>query len=133
MKKTSILKTCVTTGIFLIIAVTMLLVYLKLKPQTIEGAKQIAVEVVIPEEDSQVFSIDTSSEYLGEALEESHLVKGTEGEYGLFITEVNNRAADDAKQEWWCITKNGEYVYTGADQTPITDGDHFELTLTAGY
>ena len=31
------------------------------------------------------------------------------------------------------VTKSGEMVNTGADQTPIADGDAFELTLTVGY
>ena len=38
--------------------------------------------------------------------------------------------ADAEKQEWWCITKNGEQLNTGADQTPIADGEHYELTLS---
>ena len=29
--------------------------------------------------------------------------------------------------------KGGEMVNTGADQTPIADGDTFELTMTVGY
>ncbi len=29
--------------------------------------------------------------------------------------------------------KKGEQVNTSADQTPISDGDTYELTLTEGY
>ena len=40
---------------------------------------------------------------------------------------------DDSKQEWWSFTKDGQMLETGVDTTPIADGDHFEITLTAGY
>ena len=64
---------------------------------------------------------------------EQGLVNGTEGTYGLFITELNGVVANEAAQEWWCITKDGEMLNTGASDTPINDGDQFELTLTVGY
>ncbi len=133
MKRKELLKVLITFGILLFIAVMMFFIYTKLKPQVATGSKHVVVEVIIPDEKNQEFSINTNSEYLGEALKEINLIKGTEGEYGLFITEVNNRTANDNNQEWWCITKNGENVYTGVDITPITDGDHYELTLTIGY
>lgn len=133
MKRKELLKVLITFGILLFIAVMMFFVYTKLKPQVVTGSKHVVVEVIIPDEENQEFSINTNSEYLGEALKEINLIKGTEGEYGLFITEVNNRTANDNNQEWWCITKNGENVYTGVDITPITDGDYYELTLTIGY
>ena len=49
------------------------------------------------------------------------------------ITEVDGEAADDASQQWWCITRGGGMVNTSADQTPIEDNDAFELTLKEGY
>ncbi|MEG0591367.1 MAG: DUF4430 domain-containing protein, partial [Lachnospiraceae bacterium] len=73
------------------------------------------------------------AKYLGEVLKVEKLVKGEEGEYGLFITEANGIAVDEKKQQWWCLTKNKEQVNTSADQTPISDGEQYELTLTEGY
>ncbi len=75
----------------------------------------------------------TDAEYLGEVLTANKLIEGEDGQYGLFITTANGVKADDSKQQWWCITKGGEQVNTSADQTPIQDGDQFELTLTEGY
>ena len=45
------------------------------------------------------------TKYLGEVLESENLVDGESGEYGLFITTVDEETADDSKQQWWCINK----------------------------
>ena len=66
-------------------------------------------------------------------LVDENLVSGENGAYGMFITSVDGETADDANQEWWCITKKNERLNTSADQTPIADGDAYELTLTIGY
>lgn len=132
MKK-NVFKGIIAFGIVALLAIGMLFAYNKLKPQATEGSKEIVVEVVIPEEETKEFTLKTDAEYLRQALEEKDLVKGSESEYGLFITEVNGRVANDANQEWWCVTKGGEDVFTGVDETPIADGDHFEITLTIGY
>jgi hypothetical protein len=117
---------------FVLVALMVAAVVLT-KPDTQKGAKEIVVVVDVPDQDSQDFIIDTDAEFLSQALEEQDLIKGTESDYGLFITEVNGITADDTKQEWWCITKDGADVMTGADQTPIADGDHYEITLKTGY
>lgn len=129
----NLLKGVIGVGIFLLVAVIMLVAYNHFKPQTVSGAKKVVVEVVIPNEESKEFTLQTDAQYLRQALEEKNLIKGTESQYGLYITEVNGRISDEAKQEWWCITKSGETVNTGVDQTPIADGDHYEITLTVGY
>ena len=66
-------------------------------------------------------------------LTDEELVSGDIGAYGMFITTVDGETADDTNQEWWCITKGNEQLNTSADQTPIADGDNYELTLTVGY
>lgn len=75
----------------------------------------------------------SAAEYLGDALVAEGLVKGTTGDYGLYIDTVDNETADKSKEEWWCITKGGQAVMTGISTTPFADGDTFELTLTVGY
>ena len=129
----NLLKALIALVIVAVIAVVMLVAYNQLKPQTTKGEKEITVEVVIPEEETKEFTLHTDAEYLRQALEAENLVKGTESEYGLFIAEVNGRLANPTNQEWWCVTKSGEEVFTGVDTTPITDGDHYEITLTVGY
>lgn len=108
------------------------LVFVFTRPETTQGDKTITVQIVYDNVDKSVV-IDTDAEYLRGALDEKQLVEGDESEYGLFIKKVDGRAVDDAKQEWWCITKGGESVMSGVETTPIADGDVFEITLKVGY
>ena len=108
-------------------------IYLTFRPQTQQGAKTVTVEVIAAGETVQTHTIHTDAEYLRGALEQEEMVAGEESSYGLFIKTVDGITADDAKQEWWCVTKEGGQVDTGVDATPIADGDHFELTLMVGW
>lgn len=108
-------------------------IYLTFRPQTVEGAKTVTVEVIAGGETVQTHTIQTDAEYLRGALEQEKMVEGEESAYGLFLLTVDGITADDAKQEWWCVTKKGGQVDTGVDATPIADGDHFELTLMVGW
>ena len=108
-------------------------IYLTFRPQTQQGAKTVTVEVIAGGETVQTHTIQTDAEYLRGALEQEKMVGGEESAYGLFLLTVDGITADDAKQEWWCVTKEGGQVDTGVDATPIADGDHFELTLMVGW
>lgn len=108
-------------------------IYLTFRPQTQQGAKTVTVEVIAAGETVQTHTIHTDAEYLRGALEQEEMVAGEESSYGLFIKTVDGITADDAKQEWWCVTKEGGQVDTGVDATPIADGDRFELTLMVGW
>ncbi|MFT4144262.1 MAG: DUF4430 domain-containing protein [Mobilitalea sp.] len=132
-KNKKLWKILLSCAVFVLVIVAMLAVYYQFKPEAQKGAKDIVVEVVIPDESTEEFKINTDAENLRQALEEKDLVKGSESEYGLFVTEVNGRVVDDSKQEWWNFTKSGEMLSTGVDDTMIADGDHYEITLTTGY
>jgi len=101
------------------------------KPTT--GEKRITTEIIFADGESKTVEIQTDANYLREALEEEDLIEGKESDYGLFIMTVDNITADEAAQQWWCITKGGENVNTSVDDTPIEDGGHYELTLKTGY
>ena len=95
-----------------------------------EGGKTVQVEVKA-EEQSITFTIKTDAETLGEALKEHGLIAGEDGAYGLYIKTVNGIVADyNVDQTYWALSKNGEMLLTGADSTPIADGEHYELTKT---
>ena len=102
------------------------------RPETQTGDKTITVQIVKKDSERTV-TINTDAEMLRGALDQENLVQGEEGEFGLFIKTVDGYTADDAAQEWWCITKGGEDVYTGVESTPIADGDQYEITLMTGW
>jgi len=115
----------------LILAGAMIGIYLGTRPETAAGAKEITVEVIHSDERSVSFTYQTDVEYLGEVLVAEGLVEGEEGEYGLYITKVDGEEADyDKDGAYWALMCNGEYSQTGADSTPIKDGDSFQLVYT---
>lgn len=107
--------------------------YNKSKENTSSGSKNITVEVVMEDESSQSFEINTEEEFLRGALEQEDLIEGSDSELGLFVTTVAGYTIDEENQEWWAFSKEGESLMTGVGDTPINDGDKFEITLTVGY
>ena len=126
-------KLLIGCGALVVACLLAAVLYIQTQPGTTEGAKAIDVVVVHGDGTEVTFQYQTDAEYLGDVLTENGLVEGTESSYGLFITTVDGETADDSLQQWWCITREGEMLSTGADQTPIADGEQYELTLTEGY
>jgi len=133
MIKTNKKRIIILVIVFLALIVGLTAAYLLLAPKPVEGSKTIQVEVILADESSKTHTIQTDAPYLRGALDERNLISGEESEFGLFVKTVDGVTANDGNQEWWCVTQNGEWLATGIDQTPITDGDHFEITLTIGY
>ncbi len=101
------------------------------RPQTDPGTKTITVEVLHGDGSTKSFTYTTTAEYLGEVILAEGLVRGEEGEYGLYILTVDG---EDAVYEndgaYWALYQNGEYATSGADTTPIQDGDVFRFEYT---
>ena len=125
----------VVVALVALVAVIAILVgvYSLTKKEPVEGQKTITVEIIHGEGEDKVVEIETTREYLGEALVDEALIEGEDGPYGIYIKTVDGETVDDANQEWWCLTKNEGTLETSADQTPIEDGDKYELTFTVGY
>lgn len=126
-------KIVISLTALLAVALVFFGVYYFTKKAPIAGAKTISVDVIHGDGSRKTFEYHTDREYLGEALKDEELVDGEESAYGLFIMTVDGETIDEANQEWWCITKDGAQLNTGADQTPIADGEGYELTFTIGY
>lgn len=95
-----------------------------------EGATAIEVEVRAGEKSITV-AINTDAENLEDALLGAGLVEGEQGAYGLYIKKVNGITADyDVDGAYWAMYKDGEYLTTGANETSVSSGDHFELVYT---
>ena len=102
-------------------------------PQAVQGEKSITVTVVHSDKEQNVFEYTTDEEFLGIFLMDAGLIGGDEGEFGLFVTMVDGETADYMRDKsWWMLSKNGEMLTTGADQTPICDGEKYEWTYTIG-
>ena len=133
-KKTN--KKVIIGGIVLVaLLAAFAAIYAVMGPKSRGSNDQIHIqaEVILADGSSTTFDINTTEQYLRGALEQEDLIEGSESEYGLFVTTVNGVTANDANQEWWCFSKDGISLETGVDSTPIRDGEHYEITLTAGY
>ena len=111
-----------------LVAAALVTVYFLTRPAADGGSKTVTVQIKYDDVDKEGV-LHTDAEFLSGALLEKKLIEGTDTEYGLFITTVDGRAADDAAHEFWGIYKNGEMTPTGADSTAISDGEHYELIL----
>ena len=117
----------------LLIAAVLFGVWYTTRPETQTGAKALTVEVIHGNGESKTFAFRTDAEYLGEALVEQQIAEDNQGPYGLYILTADGETVNEANQEWWCITKGGESLMTGASETPVADGESYELTFTVGY
>ena len=103
------------------------------QPQTSKGAKAITVTVVHKDGSEKTFEYHTDEEFLGAVILAEGLVEGEEGPYGLMISAVDGEVADwNVDQSYWALFVGEEYATTGADTTPINDGDVFKLVYTIG-
>lgn len=111
----------------------MVTLYLKFRPQAVEGEKYITVSVTHKDGTKKTFSYHTDEEYLGTLLQNEGLIEGEEGPYGLMISTVDGELADwNVDQGYWALYIGGDYATTGVDLTPIHDGDIFSLEYTIG-
>ena len=123
-------KTVMAVAALALAAALMLGLWYFTRPQSQAGEKTIVVQVVHGDQSTKDFTCQTDADTLGEVLVEEKLAQGEEGPTGLFVTVVDGEEAQDSLRQWWCVTKGGERVNTGADLTPIADGDRFALTLS---
>ena len=128
-------KTAVIAGalILVVVAAILIIVYWKNSAPVQDGTKDITVEIVFSEDNIKTVPITTDAEYLNEALLQAGLIEEADDNMGLYETIDGVKADWDGKQEWWCVTKDGEMLFTGINETPVADGDHYEFTLAIGY
>ncbi len=146
MKKTNVFKSLFSFMLVLIIVAAMLFVFASCEntenggnsptiTDTKEERAEVTITVQIKGSDGNIteFAITTASEFLRGALEQESLIEGEESEYGLYVKVVNGERADyDKDGAYWSFLKNGEYLMTGIDTTPIDDGDVFAIEYTKG-
>ena len=127
----NIFKFSAVVMLIAVMALTVISCSKEKEDNTTPGEITITVEVINKAGESKEHEIKTTGTTLADALLEAGLVEGTTDEYGLYITTVDGELADySADQSYWAISKDGEYLMTGASSTNIADGEHYELTYT---
>lgn len=131
MKKRAKLSLALLALLALVALFTSL--YLSSRPAAAPGLKAVTVEVVHKDETTRAFHYETGKEYLGDLLLSEGLVKGDQGQFGLYILEVDGERADyDLDKAYWALFVGEDYATQGADVTPLQDGDEFRLVYTLG-
>lgn len=127
-------KKVISIAAILVLAALLLCSCAAQEAKTDESAdmKTITVSVINGDETTEL-TIETDADNLRDALEGEGIIAGEESSYGLFVTTVNGVTADESKEEWWMISKGGESLQTGVDDTEIADGESYEFTLTVGW
>ena len=93
-----------------------------------EGAVSFPLVIVDKEGTEIKVTVNTDAETVGDALVETGLVEGSDGEYGLYITHVNGIAAVyEEDGTYWAFYVNDEYAQAGVDSTPITEREAYML------
>lgn len=92
--------------------------------------KSFTFEVVDKDGNTETFSITTDKATVGEALLEEGLIAGEDGQYGLYVTEVNGIVADyNVDQTYWAFYVDGAYASSGVDTTDVIDGSTYSFKV----
>ena len=103
------------------------------EPASVPEEKSLTIQVIDKDQQTTTFEVSTTAAFLDEVLLEHGIVENDQSTYGLYILTADGETADESNQEWWCVTRGGERLATGASDTPVSDGEEYELTLTVGY
>ncbi len=122
-KKTTI----IVVVIIVVILIAAIVCWAVFRPQAQEGEKTITVNVAHTDDTVYTQEVDTTAEYLAEALEPYDLLDGEDSEYGLFVTSVDGEYADSSEGAYWMYDVNGTPADYGVDSQPIADGDVYDF------
>ena len=123
----------VGAALLCVILVSFALLYIFSGEDKVSGEKAELEVLVTAGNYSETHSFETDLKYLGDALLENGLIKGENGQYGLFITEVAGIVADSSNEEWWCLLVNGVSAEVGISSVVIAEDDKYELVLKKGF
>lgn len=88
------------------------------------------LEIIDADGNQKLIDYLTDKEILGEVLQEDGIIKGEQGDYGLYIKEVDGIVADyETTGTYWAFYIDGEMAMTGVDQTKIVDGAVYSLKV----
>ena len=116
-----------------LLAAGMAFVYVRFGAKPVSGSKAITISVVNSAAEETVYSLRTDAQFLLGAMAETEGLSfsGSEGPYGMMITEVNGETADyNVNGAYWGFSVNGEYCNYGVSEQPVHDGDAFVIAYT---
>ena len=126
-KKTTI----IAIAIVVVLVIAALVCWASFRPQALEGVKDITVTITHTDGTTRTEEIETTAQYLAEALEPYDLLEGEDSEFGLFVKTVDGEYADDAEGVYWMFNVNGAMGEYGVDTQPVADGDTYDFyTIT---
>ncbi len=126
-KKTTI----IVAAIAVVLVIAALVCWASFRPKALEGVKEISVTITHTDGTVRAEDIETTAQYLSEALEPYDLLEGEDTEYGLFVKTVDGEYADDTEGTYWMFDVNGAMGEYGVDTQPVADGDAYSFyTIT---
>lgn len=106
-------------------------IYLFTRPDAQQGSKTFTVTVVHADGTSKDFTCHTDEEYLAPAMVEAGLLPALD-ESGMYTTVDGETASWEENQAYWALYIGEDYAMTGANDTPVSDGDSFKWVYTIG-
>ncbi len=125
-------KSLLAVMLVVVLAAAMFICWKLFLPEAQAGDKTLAVTVTHADGSVRDFTLETDAEYLWDAMYERGLIDGTDGEYGKWVTTVDGRTADENAGQYWLFTRDGDWVETSCDTTPIADGESYEFFIYFG-
>jgi len=127
------LKRILAAAAFALLIAAMALVYVRFGAKPVAGSKAITISVIDSQQKKTDYALRTDAEFLLQAMEEAEGLSfsGSEGPYGMMITEVGGEIADyNVNGAYWSFTVNGAYGSYGVSEQPVHDGDAFVIAYT---
>ena len=98
-----------------------------------EGDTEFSFTVVKKDGATATYTVKTDKKTVGDALVDAGLIKGEEGQFGLYVTEVDgeyHKYEEDGY--YWAFYENGDYALAGVDSTDIRLGTEYMLKASKG-
>ena len=95
-----------------------------------EGETAFPFTVTDVDGNESSFTVRTDKTVVGEALLDTGIIAGEDGDYGLYVKSVNGIPADfDTDGTYWAFYIDGEYAMSGVDKTDITPGTAYAMKV----
>ena len=96
-----------------------------------EGENSFTFKVKFSDGSERTYLVNTDGTNVGQALIDSGLIQGDEGQYGLYVKTVAGETLDyNTHGKYWAFYENDSYALTGVELTTIEDGVVYSFIAT---